>query len=481
MESIVLSISGAALGVYVAWLGVDILRSAMPADVPRVATIAVNLRILAATGIAAIVTGLAFGMAPVLQFSRPSAGRVLNQRERADISGTTSHWLRASLVVAEVALAVVLLVGSGLFLASFWRVTRVDLGLDRHDVLTVRIRPLVGAPAPQEYQAALQRNRDLLQNVLERVRNIPGVRIASLAQGGIPLRGDLRTVNLGIPGRLLPKDTDIALNQISPDYFRALRVPLLKGRVFTETDHESGEQVAILNEAAVRKYFRNEDPIGKVVNLQGTRTIVGVVGNIRHDGPETEWLTHAYVPLAQSHVVGATLVLRTAPDVQGILPAVRSAVWSDFPDLPIPDIDTLEQFFNRLTAQRHFNMLLLGLYGVLGLIIAAIGIYGVMAYVVGQRTREIGVRMALGALPSTILWSVLGQASAYIAFGLAIGMAGAWSLTRLVEAFLFATQPHDPVVYATIFALLAIAGLAAAFLPARRAATVDPVVALRME
>lgn len=484
-ESLLLSFAGATLGVGVAWLGVDVLRSAMPADVPRVAAIAVDLRILAMTGIVAIATGLIFGTAPVLQFSRITASGVLNQRERTSMPDARAQRLRSMLVVSQVALAVVLLVGSGLFLASFARVTSIDLGVNHRDVLTVRIRPLVG---PKEYgdavmslETARQRNPQRFQNILERVRTIPGVEIASLADGGIPLRGDLRTANFGIPGRTLPRNADIDLNQISPDYFKALSVPLLRGRAFTDADRQNNEPVVIFNELAAQKYFGDENAIGKVVQVSGTRTIVGIVGNIRHDGPESPWRTQAFIPLAQSRSVGATLVVRTTNDALTILPAVRSAIWSEFPNLPIPDIYTLEHLFSRLVAQRHFNMLLLGLFGVLGILIAAIGIYGVMAYTVAQRTQEIGIRLALGALPGAILRSVLAQASLYLMLGIAIGAAGAWSLAGFVEGFLFEIQPHDPAVYVAVFILLTLTGLAAAFLPAQRAARVDPLVALRVD
>jgi predicted permease len=297
----------------------------------------------------------------------------------------------------------------------------------------------------------------------------------------MPLRGDLRTADFGIPGRTLPQNADIDLNQISPAYFNALRVPLLKGRFFTVEDRDGSEPVVILNDAAARKYFGEEDPLGKAVQLQGRRTIVGIVGNIRHDGPESGWRTQSFVPLAQSRILGATLVLRTAPDVKGVLPAVREAIWSEFPDVPIPDIYTLEYYFKGLIAQRQFNMLLLGLFGLLGIMIAAIGIYGVMAYDVTQRTPELGIRLALGASPSAIISGVLGRASLYLTVGLTIGAAGAWGLVGLVKGFLFEIQPHDPKVYIGVFGLLVMTGLAAAFLPARRASRIDPLVALRLE
>ena len=478
VESLVLSLAGAALGVLIAWIGVALLRSAMPGDVPRVGTIAVNLRVLATTGVVAVLTGLAFGIAPVWQFARPAAAGTLNQRDRATTAGARSQWLRAALVVTEVALAVVLLVGAGLFLASFARVAATDLGLDRRDVLTARIRPLVGE---KEYADAIAHNTERLQTVLERVRAIPGVAMASLASGGLPMRGDLRTVDFTIRGRTLPRNTDIALNQISPEYFAALRIPLLKGRAFTGADTQSGEPVAILNDAAAKKFFPDADPIGQIVQLEGMRTVIGIVSNIRYDGPEAGWRTQAFVPLAQSRVLGATLVLRTTASPATLLPGMKSAIWSEFPDIPLPDIRTLEAYFAELTAERHFNMLLLGVFGLVGILIAAIGIYGVMAYVVTERTQEIGIRLALGAVPAGILRSVLVRATLYLAMGLALGLAGAWTLAGLVRSFLFATAPHDPAVYAAVLAVLTTTGLSAAIVPARRAARVDPLAALRSE
>ena len=480
LESVILSLTGAALGAAVAWWGVDFLRSIIPAEVPRAATIAVDLRVLATTGILAVLTGVAFGMAPVVKFSRPTVAGVLNQAERSSTASLRTRVLRSTLVVAEVALAVVLLVGSGLFLASFARVMNVDLGLDPDHVLTVQVRVLEASADPQQ---AAQRNRQLLMNVLGRVRALPGVEIASLAGGGLPLRGDLRTVDFGIPGRELPRNTDIALNQISPDYFRALKVPLLRGRVFAETDSQNSEPVVILNKAAAARYFPGQDAVGRVVRLAGNRTIVGVVGDIRLDGPESASRTQAFVPIEQSRVFGATLVIRTASGAEAIFPAVRQAIWSEFPDALPTRIDehALAYYFDALVAQRRFNMMLLALFGILGLSIASVGIYGVMAYAVSQRTQEIGIRMALGALPSTILRSVLGSALLTMMVGIAIGLIGAWGLSGLVRGFLFEVPPHDPRVYAGALLVLATAGLGAAFVPARRASSIDPLSAVRME
>jgi putative ABC transport system permease protein len=216
--------------------------------------------------------------------------------------------------------------------------------------------------------------------------------------------------------------------------------------------------------------------------LAGLRTVVGIVGNIRHVGPETDWRTQAFVPMAQSPVISATLVVRTASGAQAVWAGIRRAIASEFAGLPTRvDEGTLEGYYEELVARRRFNMLLLTLFGLLGLVIAVVGIYGVMAYVVSQRTQEIGIRMALGALPSAILRSILGGALVYIAIGLGIGLLGAWNLAGTIGGFLFEITPHDPTVYAGVVAALALAGLTAAVLPARRAASVDPLIALRME
>jgi putative ABC transport system permease protein len=478
VESLLLSLGGAALGAFAAWFGVEVLRSAIPAEVPRAAGIAIDVRVLAATVAVAVASGLLFGAAPVLQFLQRSADRSLTHVMRTNTASPTHQWLRSGLVTMETALAVILLVGSGLFLASFARVSSVDLGIDPRDVLTVRVRPLVG---PQNADLAQQRNRSLLRNILEQVRAIHGVDAAALVSGGVPLRGDLRTIVFAIPGRVLPRGEDLDFNAISPDYFRTMRVPLLKGRFFEDGDRAGSEPVVIINDAAARQYFAGEDPIGRTVEFLGLRRIVGVVGNIRHDGPETDWRRQGFVPLEQSREVGATLILRLSTDAGVVLPAVKAAIWSQFPGLALPDIQTLSQYLNALVAQRRFNMLLLSLFGLLGVVIASIGIYGVMMYVVVLRTAEMGIRMALGALPRAILWSVLRRALAFLGGGLALGLAGAWMLATLVSGFLFQIQPHDPWVYASASLALVGAGVAAAFFPARRAAHVDPLVALRAE
>jgi predicted permease len=484
VEGVVLSFAGAALGAFAAWLAVDAVRPLLPAEVPRLGGVAVNLRVLGAAALAAIACALIFTAVPALQFAGPAASAPAARLMRANAALPGARWVRGAFVTIEVALAVVLLVGSGLFLASFVRVAGIDLGIDPRHVLSVRVRPPVGTCPNQQctsWEVAQQRNRGLLQEVLDRARATPGVESAAILGGGLPLRGDLRTENFGIPGRVLPRGTDLDSNQITPDYFRVLRVPLLRGRYFSDDDRAGSEPVVIINEAAAQKFFPGEDPLGQTISFLGLRRIVGIVGNIRHDGPETAWRRQGFIPLHQSTAVGGTLVVRLSREPREVLPGIKSAIWSQFPGLGLPDVETLGQYLSQLIAERRFNMLAIGLLGMLGIAIACTGIYGVVGYMVTQRTQEIGVRMALGARPSTILRSVLGHAATYVLLGLGVGLMGAWLFSTLLASFLFEIGPHNLVVYSAVAALLVGTGLIAAAVPARRASRVDPLTALRLE
>jgi putative ABC transport system permease protein len=480
-ESVLLSLAGAALGAAGAWFAVEAFRTAIPAEVPRAAAIAVDPRVLAITMVVAIATGIFIALASVAQFWRLSADTSLMQSSRGSTASPSHRWLRGTLVIVEVALATVLLIGSGLFLASFARVAAVDLGFDPRDVLTVRVRPTT---LGQDARVGQKRHLTLLQQVLDDVRAMPGVETAALVNAGMPLRGDFRTVEIKIPGRALPsRDNDIDYNAVTPDYFEAIRIPLLKGRGFTDADREGGDPVMLINEAVARKYFPGEDPVGRTIEFRGPRRIVGIVGSIRHEGPEAKLRTQGFIPFAQSDSNGATLVLRLARGVSPgeVVPAIKAAIWARFPGLALPDIETLSQYLRDLVAERRFNMLLIGLFGLLGVVIACVGIYGVIAYVVTLRTPEIGIRAALGAAPWTILWSVLRMAVLYLAGGLAIGVPAAWSLGTFVSGLLFEVQPRDPWIFAAVIGLLAATGMFAALVPARRAARVDPLIALRLE
>jgi predicted permease len=479
VESLLLSLVAAALGVLVAASAVTFLRDAMPAGVPRASTIAINLRVLGITSLAALVTGLLFGLAPALQLSRTRISAALVEHGRSNTASRSRQWLRGVLVVVEVALAGVLVVGAALFITSFLRMTRVPLGLDYHDVVTLSVRPRTASSDTAGRKAIADRLHVALPGMLARVAVIPGVTIASVSSGVMPLSGGISMTGIQTPAG---EHLTIEPNQISPRYLEALRVPLLAGRWLTDADDEHGQPVVILNQAAVAKIFPDGRALGQTIQADSPRVVIGIVGTIRDTGPTHEGREAMYTPIAQGSAAGFSLVLRTEPDAGlRVLPAAQRAVWADFPDLAFPEAKTLEQYLETSLAQQRLNMLLLGLFGTVALAIAAVGLYGVMAYAVAQRTQEIGVRMALGAVPAMILRSVLGRAGGYVLLGLALGLAGAWELARFAQTFLFQIQPHDTRMYIGAGAVLAAAGLVAALVPARRAARVDPVIALRGE
>ncbi|HVT47243.1 MAG TPA: ABC transporter permease [Vicinamibacterales bacterium] len=485
VESLLLSAAGAALGVLVAFGGVDLLRAAVPASVPRAAAIAVNLRVLAAAGALTIATGVICSLAPMIQFSRPETRELLKDSGRTHTRGST-RWLGPSLIVAEVALAVVLTVGAALFIASFDRVTSVDIGLDVRNVVTVDMHPWPDYSAPPDVMGREAESTRRLERIAAEVAALPGVEGAALFSGFAPLSGATRLMAtpFTVPGRQ-SAHRSILTGFVSPTYFTLLGIPVLRGRPFT-LDDADGPPAVILDASAARAYFGSADAaIGQIVQCgacgMAPATIVGVVGDVRPRGPEVPPEAMAYVPFARTRSAAmATLMLRTA-DVAPIAPAIRRIIWTEFPDLGLPEMRTLADELHTYTAPREFNMLVLGVFGVLGLVIASVGLYGVMAAHVAQRTQEIGIRMALGAQPRRVLRHVVGRAAVYLAAGLVVGLPCAWLLSGLVRAFLFETAPTDLHAYAASAGVLIAAGLLAALAPALRAARVDPIIALRSE
>ncbi|HSC27918.1 MAG TPA: ABC transporter permease, partial [Vicinamibacterales bacterium] len=482
VEGILVSMLAAVLGVTLASAGVEILRAWLPEGLPRIASIGIDRRVLGAAVTAALVTGVAFGLVPALHASRADVTLALKDGGRTSTGGAGGRRLRSAFVVAEVALAVILLVGAGLFVSSFIRLIRIDPGFDYRNVLTFS----VGLPFDlARHQENLQRGIAYVERMLEAVSQVPGVEHASAVNGGLPLQGSRRYDDVTLPGgtKLQGTDAEIDIRAVSPHYFDVLRIPILRGRPPGGEDREGTLPVVAVNQAAARLYWPDRDAVGQRIII-GTKewTVIGVVGDIRHGGPETPPLKEAYIPFAQERTTGASLAIRTTGDALAVLPAARAAIWSVNPEQRLTeDRFTLDSYMDRLLAQRRFNMALLAIFGVLGLVIAAAGIYGVMAYAVAQRTGEIGVRMALGATPRDVVALVLGNAGMLLGAGLAIGCAGAWQLSATVERFLFQVEPADPVVFLGALAVLALAGLGASAVPARRAASVDPVVALRRE
>jgi predicted permease len=478
-ESLLLSVSGALLGVVAAWWGVGILKTAMPPYVPRVADIAIDFRVLAVAAVTSLITGVTCSVAAALHVSRRALVPALKGRDGGPGTDTGHHWLRSPLLVLQVALAIVLLVGAGLFVSSFARLMHVDLHFDPRSVLIAQVRPVLNGLHSDDRARSVELTRARLLAVVEAVGSVPGVAVASATGGavGVPFGGSFSATTIGANGH----EADVQTAEITPGYFSALGVELLEGRPFRNDDRAGAPRVAILSESAAKALFPARSAIDQLIDAGEPLRVVGVVRDIRNGGPELETSPAMFTPLAQGTATSETLVVRTSRPASTVTPAIMSAIWSEFPDVGLPEAYTLEQSFDRLVAQRRLNMLLVGLFGLLGLAIASVGVYGAMAHLVAQRTRESGIRVALGAAPARVRRSVLRRAAGHVFAGLVIGVITAWLLAGLVEAFLFRVRPHDLAVYVTATCVLASAALLAAWIPARRAARIDPIIAMHAD
>jgi putative ABC transport system permease protein len=476
-ESLVLSGMGAVGGLVLAWWGMSVLRAAIPGTIPRVSSIALNSRVLWFAVSATVATGLSVGIIPAWQAARTSLFGLLKDGGRSSTAGRRPRRTRVALVVAEVTLAVVLLVGTGLFVSSFLRLMEVDVGFDYHRVLTIAVS------APAEDSAWKARGPAIATDIIDRLKHTAAVESAAAISQGLPLMGLQHRVGVALPPGTSPTtEADaIELRAVSPDYFRALRIPIQRGRAFADSDGSDAPLVTILSEEASEKYFDHADPLGATITIEGRdRTVVGIARGVRQGGPETDAQPLAYEPLVQSPTVRTVdFVIRTHGDPLAVLTQVKPVVWSVDPELAIRSATTLDTLFNRLTAVRQFNMLLVSLFGLVGVAVAAAGIYGVVACDVAERSNEIAVRMALGAGRTRVVTDVLKGVAAYIALGLTAGLVGAAALATLIKAFLFDVQPHDVGVYGLVALILASTGLLAAWLPARRAATVDSLISIK--
>ena len=478
VESLVLATIGTVLAAVIAVWAVQMLRASMPDGVPRVASIAVDLRVLGVSALLALITGLIFGMYPALQLSRPDLTTALKDGARGASTGAGRRRVRNALVIAEVALAVVLLVGAALFIGSFARLVQIDPGFTTENLLTLQVAPRVPPPTgaePPDFARSYEQ-------LVDRISGAAGVVDAALVAGGLPLGGSMSSTSMTVPGRTVEDPDGISIRRVTPRYHRAMGIPLVRGRFFEPTDRAGGPNVAIISELAATRYFPAEDPIGKVVQIRKVdRTVVGVVGDVHQVSLESAPITEVYLPVSQAITTFGELVIRTSGNPYDVLPAVKAAALQVFPDVPVRSVRTMEELYSRRVAQRRLNMLLLGLFGLLGLVISAVGIYGVVAYGVSQRTREIGVRMALGATRSRVVGMVMRSAGLLVATGLFVGAGGAWMLSRTAERFLFGLQSHDLRAFSAAIVTLLAAAVLASVIPARRAASVDPMTALRAE
>jgi len=483
-ESLVLSLIGGVLGLLLAWWGTEALVRLIPADLPRLSEIGIDAPVFGFTLLMSAVTGVVFGLAPALQASKIELTEAMKEGGRAAGTGGGRARLRNSLVVAEIALAMVLLVSAGLLLKTFRKLQQVDLGFNTNHVLTASVEiPESRYPKPE--QAAT-----FYKSLVEKVRTLPGVESAS-AVIPQPLSGDTFIISFDVEGRNIPKGDQPSAHfrAVSTDYFSTMKIPVLSGRDFTERDDEKSPPVIIINEAFAQKHFPGENPIGKHlkpgISLEGPtqwREIVGVVKNVKHRQSLTrDYEPEYYFPHAQMPIGSMSLVIRTKNEPTGLAGVIQRAVNSLDKDVPVYRIKTLDQYLGTAVAQPKFNAMLLSLFAGLALLLTAVGLYGVMAYSVAQRTQEIGVRIALGAQTQDVMKMVLRHGLTLAVIGLLIGAGAALALTRLMAGLLYGVTPTDATTFLLIALMLTLVALLACYLPARRAAKVDPMVALRYE
>ena len=477
IESLVVSLAGTFVGLAIAWVCVRSLAAALPENVVRVATIGIDARVLIVAGIAALVTGLASGIAPALQGSNPALSTVLGESSRGGGTSRGPRRARALLVVAEVALAVVLLVAAALFIGSFINVMRIDPGFRTNGVLAAQV---VQPPSPGAAPADL---RPALADIVDRARKLPGVIEAAAAAPGIPFRIQLWIDALRAPGQPLDPNMAVSVKIVTAGYHRALAIPLRSGRYFSEDERDGAEPVVILSDAAARMPFAGDDPVGRIVEVAGReRRVVGVVANARQASLEVSPHPEVYLPMAQGRNQSYGFVLlNTSGDPNDALPALRAVVAQVLPGVPLRNVARLEDLLAAQTAERRLSMLMFSLFGLLGLVISAVGIFGVIAYLVSQQTRDIGIRMALGATRSRVVAAVFGQVGRLVTAGLVLGGLVAWSVSNAAARFLFGLDPRDARAYAVAMITLVAATIVATLLPARRAASINPNDALRNE
>jgi putative ABC transport system permease protein len=486
-ESLMLALAGGGLGALIATLGVQALVALVPGDLPRAAEIGVDRAVLAFTLVASVATGLLFGVVPAWHASKADLTTALQDGGRAVTDSPRAARLRSALVVAEVALAVVLLMGSGLFLTTFWTLTRPPQGIDSRNVLTFEVT------WPWE-KYSRERAADKFGELQAALLAVPGVRGAAAGMQ-LPDRGGSSTdaifPYLEIEGRAAAGASRprVSVVENQPGYLHTLGIPLVAGREFDDHDALESKPVVIVNESLARTYFGGENPIGKRLALdlwllfgdqKPMREIVGVVADVTHAGVSSA-RPLVYVPLAQRPFNMSHIVVKTAGNPAAYVGAIRGAVHSVDKEQPIYDVRTLDERIGLSVGQERFNAWLLTLFSALALLLAAIGLYGVLSYNVARRTHEMGVRLALGAGSRDVLALVMRHGLMLIAAGLAIGMVGTLALTGVVEGLLFGTSASDPWVQLVVVVVLTVVAVAACWLPARRAARVDPIVALRYE
>jgi putative ABC transport system permease protein len=483
-ESVLLAMLGGAVGLLLAVWWSDLLVTLGKDDIPRALHVGIDWRVLGFTLGLSLLTGLTFGLAPAFHSSKTELVESLKEGSRGSTEGSRRLRMRNVLMVGELAMAVILLVIAGLLVQSLWRLQKVNSGLHPENVLTFN----VGLP---EVKYKSDDQSRFFIDLKTRLEAMPGVQAASTVFP-LPLSGDRFSISFQIEGRpVAPKDEPSGdLFSTGVGYFRAMGIPIIKGRDFDDRDKHGSTPVIIITDTFARQYFSNEDPIGKRIHpgistIEGEdspwREIVGVVGDVRNRGLNTEPRAAYYLPQTQvpfSQMVG---VLKTNSDPRSFIPLVTKQVAAMDQDLPLFGIKSMEEYLSASVAAPRFSTTLLSIFAGVALVLTIVGLYGVMSYSVAQRTNEIGIRLALGAQTRDVLLMIVKQGSTLILLGLAIGLAGAFALTRLIASLLFGVTAKDPTTFVAVSVLLAIVALLACYVPAWRATKVDPMEALRCE
>jgi putative ABC transport system permease protein len=487
-ESLVLAFLGGVLGLLLAIWGADVLVTLLPDYIPRLGETGIDGTVLGFTFGMALLTGLLFGLAPAFQASKPDPNKVLKEGGRSAMAGLGPYRLRSALVVGEVAMALLLLVGAGLLIRSFWRLQAVAPGFNPENVATLQMA-LPESRYPQPGQMAA-----FYQAVLERLSALPEVQSAAFTSH-LPLGSGGFNLALTIEGHppTSPQQLPTAFYRaVSADYFRAMGIPQVAGRAFTDLDREGTTRVAVINQQMAQRFWPGENPLGKRFTADDNETtpieIVGIVGDVKHFGLGNESGPEFFVPYQQARATfwrwasrSLTLVIRPRTESAIALAGVRQAIWAVDSELPLYRVTSLEQLLSDSIAMQRVYMTLLVGFALIALLLAVVGIYGVMSYLVTQRTHEIGIRMALGAHPRDVLKLMINQGMRLTMIGIAIGLLSAFALTRFMSNLLFSIGPTDPVTFLLIAILLGAVALLACWIPAGRATKVDPMIALRFE
>ncbi len=483
VESVILALAGGAAGALLASWGVHLLVRAAPPEVPRIADIRLDLTVLAVTGLVSMAVGVLFGLPAALSRSGAAAAiQGLHAATTRTTAGVPAARLRGALVIAQMSLAIVLLVGAGLLVRSLRRLIAVDPGFDPANISALTIT-LPGATYPDSLRRVA-----FYERLLERVRNMPGVQSAGIISW-LPMTAGNAVTSLTVVGRPEPapgQKPTAAIRIVDPGYFDAMRIPLRRGRSLAPSDRLGSVPVAVISEAMAHRLWPGEDPIGQHVKVEWWHEnlsveIVGVVGDSRHDGLDAAFEPTLFYPFAQESQGGMSLVLRSTLPPATLTRMVRAAVAEMDKGLPVADAVTMYHHIAEMMADRRYPAFVLGLFAALALTLAAVGIYGVVSYTVGQRTREIGVRLALGARPADVLRTVLGGGLRLTLSGVALGGLAAGLAAGALGKLLYGVHPLDPVTFAVVILILVGVALLAMAAPARRAARVDPMVALRYE